>query len=395
MEYQIGGHPIKNICIIGAGNEGHYLMALLGSDCDLKVSVLTSNADNFSDVISCHNVQSGHVVEGKLAKVSSSAEEVIPESDMIISTVPSNGCESYLRKIYPWVKNGCVICFLPGTGGVEFLTKEFITEKHCIVVGSQRVPSGTKVTKRGASVDSLDKRKDLRIATLPKKHCADACEFFTKTLDIKTVALPNYIAVTFTPSNPILHTSRLYGLFHDYVEGRRYDSHLSFYKNWDDLSSEILLGCDGELKQCMDKLPMFDFSGIQLLRYHYEIAEVEGNTDVEKMTRKIRSLIYLKDYAPMKQTEDGHYLPDFGSRYFVEDFPFGLAILKGYCKLCGIETPYMDKILGWYDGLFSAGLYVEEKFVGKGVKGLPVPQNYGINTLSELVAYYDKIENGN
>ena len=267
-----------------------------------------------------------------------------------------------------------------------------VEEKRCVVVGSQRVPSGTKVTKRGASVDALDKRKDLRIASIPQKYCSDACEFFADVLEIKTIGLPNYLSVTFTPSNPILHTSRLYGLFHDYVKGQEYDTHLSFYKNWDDLSSEMLLGCDNELKQCMDKLPMFDFSGIQLLKYHYEIDSIVGNTDVVRMTRKIQSLIYLKDYAPMIKTEYGKFVPDFSSRYFVEDFPFGLAILKGFCAVCGVDTPYMDKVLVWYDKLYESDFYIEDNFIGKGLKNIPIPQNYGLKDVFDIQHFYQNIE---
>lgn len=392
MEYRIGNRAIKNICIVGAGNEGHYLMALLGNNKELKVTVLTSNSDGFQTEIACHNVQSGEIIKGQLDNVSTNPSDVIPDADMIIFTVPSNGCEKYLRLIEPYIiTTDVVLVFIPGTGGVEFLTHKLVKEKKCIVAGSQRVPSGTKVTQRGASVDALDKRKDLRIATIPNKYCKDACDFFADVLDIKTVQLPNYLAVTFTPSNPILHTSRLYGLFHNYQKGQEYDTHLSFYKNWDNLSSEMLLGCDNELKQCMEKLSMFDFSGIQLLRYHYEIDAVEGTNDIEKMTRKIQSLIYLKDYAPMKQTASGKWVPDFSSRYFTEDYPFGLAILKGFCEVCGVKTPFMDKVLGWYDSIFGANFYVNGEFKGDGIKEIPIPQNYGINDIEKLSFYYNSI----
>lgn len=392
-KYKIGENYIKNVCIVGAGNEGHYLMALLGGNKDLRVSLLTSNADGFQNEIVCHNVQSDEFITGQLEKASTDPSEVIPMADMVIFTVPTNGCEKYLRMIEPYINRlGVVLVFIPGTGGVEYMSKKLIEEKKCIIVGSQRVPSGTKVTKRGATVDALDKRRDIRIATLPTKYCKDACEFITDTFGIKTIQLSNYLAVTFTPSNAIIHTSRLYALFHDYQDGQEFDTRLSLYKQWDILSSEMLLGCDDELKECMEKLPMFDFSGLQLLRYHYEIDTVEGTDDVDRLTKKMQSLVFLKDFAPMKQTESGKWVPDFGSRYFLEDYPFGLAILKSFCKLCGVNTPYMDKVLGWFDKRFDANYYVDGQFIGSGVKTLPIPQNYGIESIKELSSFYHSFE---
>ncbi len=392
MNYCIDNKKIRNICIVGAGNEGHYLMAELGQDSDLSISVLTSNATNFGNVIESHNVQTGKVTVGKIAKVSTNPADVISSADLIIFTVPSHVCEYYLQKIYSFVQEKTVLGFIPGTGGVEFLTQKLVKNKHCSIFGSQRVPSGTKVLERGHSVNALEKRRDIRIASIPNRINNDVCNFISNALDIKTIALPNWLSVTFTPSNPILHTSRLYGLFHNYQEGMVWREHLSFYKNWDDLSSKMLLGCDDELKQCLAKLSHFDFSGIALLRKHYEIDTVEGKDDVERMTKKIRSLIYLKDYAPMCKNVDGNFMPDFKSRYFVEDFPFGLAIIRAFCKVCDVQTPHIDTVLQWYDNLYHADLYENGKFDGDGLKKLPIPQNYGINSVSDIELYYDCLE---
>ena len=43
----IGKKRIKNICIVGGGNEGLYFLALLGSRDDLSVSLLTRRPELF------------------------------------------------------------------------------------------------------------------------------------------------------------------------------------------------------------------------------------------------------------------------------------------------------------------------------------------------------------
>lgn len=48
---------------------------------------------------------------------------------------------------------------------------------------------------------------------------------------------------------------------------------------------------------------------------------------------------------------EGGFVPDFKSRYFTEDFPFGLFIIRELAQKHNIKTPYMDEIYNWYSGL--------------------------------------------
>ena len=373
------------------GNEGHYLAALIGSREEYSVDILTSTPELFGNYIESIDANNGEITVGKLKKASADPADVIPDADMILFALPSNAYKKYLDKIYQYVADGTVLGFIPGTGGVEFLAEKFILDKHCSIFGTQRVPSGTKLICKGKSVNSLGSRKDLRIASIPSACNAEICDLMSYLLRIDCVDLSNYLSVTLTPSNPILHTSRLYGLFHDYVPGQEYLEQLSFYKKWDDFSSEMLIGCDAELQAACKKMNRYDLSGILSLKKHYEISDMNGNTDVEKMTNKIRQLVYLKDGVPMIQQENGSFVPNFESRYFTEDFPFGLCIVKDFCCICGVSTPYIDCVLGWYDKLFNKNYYVSGKFSGPGLKELPLPQNWNIKNIDDLYKCYEHL----
>lgn len=388
----IAKKAISKVCIVGGGNIGHYLIATIGRNENIEVNLLTSTPGLFRHYVESTNTVNGEVTVGRLNKASSDPREVIPDADMIIFTVPSHTYGKYLDMIYPYTANGTILGFTPGTGGVEFLAKDFITEKTCMIFGTQRVPSGTKVTSRGYKVDSLGHRKDLRIATIPKSITKDVCDFFRKTLGITTVGLPNYLSVTLTPSNPILHTSRLYGLFHGLTKDTSYEQPLSFYKKWDDFSSRILLGCNEELQNCCRQLSNFDLTGVISLKEHYEITEVDGKDDIERLTLKMRSLPFLKDLVPMFQDERGEYKPDLECRYFKEDFPFGLCIIKSFCDVCNLDTPYIDRVLGWFDALFNAQYFVGNRFEGVGLRNLPVLANFGLTTVEDVYKYYLELE---
>lgn len=390
-KYFIKSKQIKTVCIIGAGNEGHYFMALIGANKEIAVNVLTSDASNFKKTIESTNVNTGEITKGNINIVSTNPEDVIPGSDMVILTVPHNACALYLDKIYSYIKPETFIGFIPGTGGIEFLTKDFIQQKKCIVFGSQRVPSGTKVTERGSKVNSLGNRKDICIASTNPEYTDEICTFISNILSIKAIPLPNYLNITFTPSNPILHTSRLYGLFHDYKDGMVWESCLSFYKSWDYYSSEVLIQCDSELQECCKRISKYDFKGVRSLKDHYEIDSVQGKNDIERMTNKIQTLKFLKDNAPMCKNSEDKFIPDFSTRYFKEDFPYGLCILRSFIGITGVKCPMIDNILKWYEKLFGLEYFIDGEFCGKDLKGLPLPQNYGIKTLEDIYTYYNSI----
>ena len=405
--YTVNGRDVRTICIIGAGNIGHYLMALMGRDPEIAINVLTSDPSGFTGTVESTNVNNGEVTVGHVALASSDPAEVIPSSDVIIFTTPSNAYKGLLAKIYPYVSEGAALGFIPGSGGAEFLAKDFVLNKHCCLFGAQRVPSGTKVIVKGQKVNSLGNRKEMRFAAIPGTATQDVCDLFHGLLGLEGVPLPNYLSVTLTPSNPILHTSRLYGLFHDYKDGMVWDEHLAFYKNWDLLSAEMLLGCNAEEQAAIAEMKDYDLTGVLSLVDHYEIDGAPGDTEAERMMNKLRTLPFLKDYAPMDETADGHFVPALGSRYFHEDFPYGLCIIRSFCGICGVPAPTIDKVLHWYESLFDSKYYVDDAvsgeageagdtgfdpFCGPGLADLPLPQNEGMKCTADIKKYYDALE---
>lgn len=71
-------------------------------------------------------------------------------------------------------------------------------------------------------------------------------------------ATVNYLCVTLTPFNAILHTSRLYSMFRDYRKGLIYNENFLFYEGWDDQASQVLFACDDELQLPCRKLQTVD-----------------------------------------------------------------------------------------------------------------------------------------
>lgn len=388
-----GEHDMKKICVIGGGNIGHYLIAIAGSR-GYEVSLFTSAPEKWNHKIVSHDKVHGIDTTGTLVMASNNPEEVIPGADILLVALPSNAYSDVFGRIKPYIASGTYIGFIPGTGGAEFLCADLV-KNGCTLFGTQRVPSGTSIVAYGKEVNSLGSRKDLRVATMSMitgdSATKEVSSFMQNMLDIDTITLPNYLAVTLTPSNPILHTSRLYSIFKEYSTGQTYEAPMSFYKAWSDYSSEILLECDSELQELLAKLTAMDMSSVLSLRQHYEIAKMNGENDVDKLTKKIRTLPFLKDTVPMIKvsTPTGEkYAPNLASRFFLEDFPYGLCIIKSFCAICDISTPRIDEVLHWYERLLNKEYYLREEFEGSDLKQLLLPQNFGIDTIEKIYQFY-------
>ena len=205
---------------------------------------------------------------------------------------------------------------------------------------------------------------------------ARICKIVEEIFEIPCESVRNYLSISLTPSNPILHTSRLYALFRDKTA---FKSQIKFYASWDDFSSQILIDLDRELEKIAENFGINHTT----IRTHYNAHSVES------LTAKISSITSLKNIeSPLKKCDDV-YVIDKDSRYFSEDFPFGLCVLRGFAEIAQVETPTMDKVLQWYQGLFGVEYFDENGvFNGKDLDKSGIPQNFGLRTKSDIMKFY-------
>ena len=119
-----------------------------------------------------------------------------------------------------------------------------------------------------------------------------------------------------------------------------YDHQILFYREWDVASAQKLIDMDSEFMALLRRLPVREGVVPSLLDY-YE------SHDAISLAEKIKSIASFQTItAPMKQI-DGGWVPDFDSRYFTEDFPFGLKLIKDLAVENNIATPNIDMVLEW------------------------------------------------
>lgn len=358
-----------NITIVGAGNVGTQF-AVHCAEKGHKVTIYGSKPEKINKELTIINENDEVIHRGDIEKATNRESEAFSNADLIFVTMPATLMKSNAAKIEPFARPGLKICIAPGTGGGECAFRGCI-EKGSTVFGVQRVPSVARLVEYGKTVRAIGYRCEMFVAALPNRETEECCKLIESIFDIKTSLLPNYLNITLTPSNPILHTTRLRNLYGDYHEGIVYDSVPLFYEEWNNETSELLLACDVEVQELCRALTQFDLSYVKSLRIHYE------SPTADAMTKKISSIAGFKGLTSPTVKVEGGYIPDFNSRYFTADFSYGLAILMQIAEFVGIDAPNMKETLDWYYGL--VGKRDEYRF-----------SDFGINSYKEFIEFYSK-----
>jgi len=328
-----------NITIIGGGHLGTLLSATFAYRGH-NVTLHTSKYAMFSKEIDVYDKNEKNLFRGSINKITNDREDAVVGADIIWVVVPPHVFKETARSIKPYIRKGQLLGVVPGAGAAEFAFKSII-EKDVDFFGLARVPSIARLKEPGKSVYMLGPAPELLIGSIPAMNAGEICKKIQPLFNINCRPVSNYLAVAFTPSNPVLHTSRIYGMFKDYVPGNHYPKNELFYEEWTIDGAEILLKCSDELQQLCKAIPM-DLRDVESMQYRHNARSPED------LAIKIRSLDRLKGlYSPVKRDDIG-FVPDFESRYFASDFTYGIKIMIEVAKLFNVPTPTMDLIWEWY-----------------------------------------------
>ena len=313
---------------------GHVCAGVFGSQEGVEVNILSGHPDKWRKVITVTD-ESGKQYIGNVNKVSSDPEVVVAGEDIILLCLPGYLIEKTLRVIKPYIGDAVVGTVVSSTG--FFFFAHDILGKNAKLFGFQRVPFISRVAEYGQTANLLGYKSSLAVV-IENTEDKEALRNTLGQLFITPVSLlDSFYEVALSNSNPILHTGRLYTMFHG-REHEVFDHNILFYKEWTDEASQLLIDMDAEFFQLLDKL---NVHSLPTLLDYYE------SDDAQSLTRKIQSISAFKNIAsPMKQV-DGGWMPDFESRYFTEDFPYGLRWIKQSAESNHIETSEIDKVYEW------------------------------------------------
>lgn len=331
---------MKKICICGGGSLGHVIAGWLSAKEKVNVNILTSRPEKWSKSIKI-GLPNAESIIGRLSVVSNDPSEVIPESDVVLFCYPGYMITSELIRIKPFLRKDAFVGSVFSSTGFFFEALK-ILDKTQPLWGFQRVPFISRVNEYGISANLLGYKPCYHIAVenVTYKEKLEFVHIITDWFERPVHLLANYYEASLTNSNPILHTSRLYTMFGGINEGKAYPRMIKFYEEWTYEAADLLIKMDNEFFKLLSVLPVTPGYLPTILDY-YE------SYDADSLARKLSSIEGFKGItSPMKQTKEG-WVPDFASRYFTEDFPYGLKYIWQLANEKGISTPNIDMVYIW------------------------------------------------
>jgi hypothetical protein len=312
-------------------------------------------------------------------RVGSDPADLVPDADYVILTVPAFARTEVLQRIAPHLSPRTWVGSFPGVGGFDWVARSVLGREQPIF-GMQHIPWLTLLLTYGQKALVTGVRGEVWVGTLPRSRAGEVATELGRLLRLPVRPLDNILVNALTPGNPIFHTVRIYSLFQDWMPGKTFPEPIPFYRAWDERASEYYLACDREIQAACRAIPL-DLDQVWPILQHY------GLSRGEDLTERIRGLSPLHPVqAPLAETPRG-LVPNLESRFFTEDFPHGLLVVRAVCHLAGVATPTMDAMLTWAGKLLGRRYLAHGETRGKGVAGLPIPQNHGLSTLADLVRH--------
>lgn len=329
---------INKICICGGGGLGHTCAAVLSSHSNVEVMMYTNHPDRWNHEFVVE-APKGRCIHGHLSLISDLPEEVIPQADIVLLCVPAFLVQSTLMTIKPFLSDNTIIGSVVGNTGFFIFAHQILHNTSIGLFAFQRVPYISRVIEYGKKAALLGYKDELLMAVenIQESHVFSQC--ISSMFSTPTRIVDSFYEVTLSNSNPILHTGRLYSMWKDW-QGEVYAHNPLFYHDWTDDASQVLLAMDKEFFDLLHVLGVKSKNICTLLE-HY------GVQDAVSLTQKLKSIpSFANMLSPMQHVGDG-WIPDTTSRYFTEDFPFGLRFIYELAHQHNLPCPTIDRVYHW------------------------------------------------
>jgi hypothetical protein len=352
-----------HVTVCGGGRTGHLNAVLFGQRPGVRVSLLTGNPD----VVRRQRqrgitafMPDGAALTARPDLVTADPASALAEADIVIITVPAHARPKMLRVIAPHLPadKPVYVGAIPGFCGFDWLAAALLSSRpNTVVWGLKDVPHTAFDLDPGVSVRMGGAKQALHVATHRRERPEArrvAQAHLARLYDAPVVLLDEYLEITLTPGNPIMHSSVVYGLIGPYGQwhNRPFTNPLCWWTDCPELGAYFLERSDEEsqalCKAAAQRLGV-DLSSVKPLRQ--EIVEAYGDQirDQRTMLSVLRTnRAYDAIRAPLVPAarNDG-YVIDKESRAFHEDVAYGLALLVEMARRLAVKTPHLEEIFHW------------------------------------------------
>jgi len=395
------------ITIVGGGASAHLLITLLSSS-NYVVNILTRKPDLWSRKIELqYRAINGDVIErfyGKLNKISAEPGDVINEADVIFLCMPVSQYRNALHRIAPHLNSDkeVYVGTVYGQAGFNWMVDEikrtFGLEK-ITTFSFGLIPWICRILEYG-KIGITYGVKPINIAAVePQLHFKALNEYIFEKVCLDWfgkgafIQADNFLSLTFSVDNQIIHPARCYGLFMRYGgEWEKLEDIPFFYKDFDQLSADILTQLDADYSKIREsireKYPDKKFT------YMLDYLAQDRYTNITAEYTVLESILLSNTLgaikAPTVKTKTGKWKINTDHRFFTDDIHYGLCIAKWVADRFGLDVPTIDKIIYWAQELRQETLIegnqlqldsadLSQKFKSG------IPHFYGYQTIDDIV----------
>ncbi|MBO4233826.1 hypothetical protein FO675_05850 [Riemerella anatipestifer] len=396
----------KIISIVGGGNSTHSLIPLLTNEVN-QINLFTRNPEKWSTEIKMEYVMSNgevkDVLKGIVNKASSNPKDVIPQSDIIVLSVPVFQYRNLLHQIAPYINKDkkVYIGTIYGQGGFNWMVEEIIKKfnlKNVVYFSSGLIPWITRTKKYGEVGINYGCKQNNVVAVFPKSEFSNVKKLLLDDLCFnyfgkgEYLQADNFISLTLSVDNQIIHQTRLYAMYLKYGgEWNSYEDVPFFYRDYDDLSANVLEELDNEYSFIRNKLikdfPEHDFK--YMMNYldleHFSYGSSSPN--IKESFTDSQTLGQIP--TPVVQNDEGKWVFDATHRFFYDDIYYGIVIAKWMAEKLNIRTPTIDKILKWAGSVIGEQIIDDKGNLKNNNKEnflFGTPDVYGYSSIQELIS---------
>lgn len=397
----------KEVAIVGGGSSAHILIPFL-SGAGFAVNLLTRKPREWSrNVVAQLHTIDGDILDafsGKLSKITDNPAAVIPQSKVVVLCMPVSKYRNALHQLAPYLakEEEVFVGTIYGQAGFNWMVDEIKRKFHidnittfavglipwiCRVIeyGKMGVTYGCKEV----NIVAVSPRD--RFPALNDLFLIHICERWLKKGSFLQVG--NFLSLTLSADNQIIHPSRCYGLFLRYKgKWAHKDDIPYFYRDFDQKSADLLQELDADYSKIRSAIKarypnrnfqfMLDYLELERLSYH------SVNTDIRESFTTSATLGAIK--PPTIQLASGEWVIDKDHRFFTDDIHYGLCIAKWIADQLSLEVPTIDRIINWAQKIRDEKiidgkklLIDSESLTAKFMSG--IPPVYGLNCIDDIL----------
>ena len=398
----------KKFVVCGGGSSAHTLIPLL-SNTAFDVSIYTSRPSLWKKEITVvqqdangNNLRS---ITGELNVATDRPEEIIPDADYIVLCMPVHQYRICLNNIFPYINRDKTVFVgaLYGQGGFNWMVDE-MKRKHVshnvVTFAFGLLPWICRIIEYG----------HIGVTYGPKERNYAACSsptYFKQLNDElfdaityswfntgHTCQSENFLSLTLSVDNQIIHTSRCYALYKQFGRTwKKKEDVPMFYKDYDQQSADMLKNLDSDYSKIREAIKnmypdrnyeyMLDY--LSLERFSYQ----SGNTDIKESFINSKTLARIE--TPVVKNADGLWEIDRNHRFFKDDIYYGICIAKWIADKLNIKVSTIDEILGWVEEIRHESILAPDSTLLTSSPDLcsayksGIPCYYGFDKINDII----------